>query len=222
MTAFSNECSQVVDAAQKLTHAGFLSGTGGNVSVRVQGQDLFAITPSNFDYLQMIPDDICILVFNLQVIAGQRKPSVESAMHAAIYQARPDVNAIIHTHQVHPSTLAIINTPIPALFDEQVLFLGNSIEIIAYQPSGSSQLALSVAESTRSGHNAFLMANHGALLLGSNLERAIHNVAVLEKCAKAYLLALCSGKEISNLPAGIRETVYARLKKDMENPEAEK
>jgi ribulose-5-phosphate 4-epimerase/fuculose-1-phosphate aldolase len=218
MTIFPNECQQVVDAAQKLTHAGHLSGTGGNISTRIQGQALFTITPSNYDYLKMIPEDISILTLDLEAIAGQRKPSVESAMHAAIYRTRPDVNAIIHTHQVHPSTLAIINTPIPTLFDEQVLFLGNSVEVIPYRSSGSKQLATVVADATRSGHNAFILANHGALVLGQDLERALHNVAVLEKCAKVYLLALCSGKEISTLSDEAGKTAYENLKRDLKDP----
>ena len=63
----------------------------------------------------MVPDDICILDLWLKPLEGKRKPSVESGLHAAIYRMRPDVNAVIHTHQVYPSTLAIINKPIPAL-----------------------------------------------------------------------------------------------------------
>lgn len=214
MESFVSAKQAVVIAAQELTQKGFLSATGGNLSVRIAGQNAFAITPSNYDYMKMLPEDICILDMDLACLEGTRKPSVESAMHAAIYQARGDVNAIIHTHQVYPSTLAIINAPIPALFDEQVRFLGRSVDIIPYAPSGTGMLKNQVAKHVRNHHNAYMMANHGALVFGHDLERGIHNVEVLEKCALAYLLAICSEKKISKIPALVREVAFSKLRAD--------
>jgi ribulose-5-phosphate 4-epimerase/fuculose-1-phosphate aldolase len=214
MNTREDYCQLIVDTARKLCAKGFLSATGGNLSVRIPGEDAFAITPSNYDYLKMLNTDICVLGDNLEVIGGTRIPSVESGMHAAIYRARPDVNAIIHTHQVYPSTLALIGKPIPALFDEQVRFLGRSVEIIPYAPSGSGELAATVAGHVKRGDNAFIMANHGALLFGTGMERAVHNVAVLEKCALAYLLALCTGEKASTIPQAAREVAFARLCED--------
>ncbi|HQF62409.1 MAG TPA: class II aldolase/adducin family protein [Anaerolineaceae bacterium] len=220
MTMFEDAKIQVVNAAQLLTHKGFLSATGGNLSVRIAGQKAFAITPSNYDYMKMVPEDICVLDFDLQPLAGERKPSVESGMHGAIYQARGDVNAIIHTHQVYPSTLAILNMPIPALFDEQVRFLGRSVDIIPYAPSGTGMLKNTVARHVSNHNNAYIMANHGALLFGHDLERAMHNVEVLEKCALAYLLAVLSEKKVSKIPLPIRELAFAKLRKDQKRVES--
>lgn len=211
----------IVNTARELCARGFLSATGGNLSMRIPGQNVFAITPSNYDYLKMQPDDICILDLELNSVSGERVPSVESGMHAAVYQARPDVNAILHTHQVYPSTLALIGKPIPALFDEQVCFLGRSVEIIPYAPSGTNDLALTVAEHVKDHANAFIMANHGALLFGTDMERAVHNAAVLEKCALAYLLALSIGVEISGIPAEAREVAFAKLREDQKKHETE-
>jgi L-ribulose-5-phosphate 4-epimerase len=212
-------CQLIVDTARELSAKRFLSATGGNLSVRIPGEGAFAITPSDYDYLKMESKDICVLGADLIVQGGTRKPSVESGMHAAIYQARPDVNAIIHTHQVYPSTLALIGKPIPALFDEQVRFLGRSVEIIPYAPSGTGELAKTVANRVKGGDNAFIMANHGALLFGTDMERAVHNVAVLEKCALAYLLALCSGTEASTIPQAACEVAFARLREDQQKYE---
>ena len=136
----------IVETAQKLTQKGYLVATGGNVSVRILQEKAFAITPTNYDYMKMRPEDVCILDFELNVLEGQLKPSVESAMHCAIYQARPDVNAIVHTHQVYASALALIHAPIPALFDEQARFLGRTVEIIPYAPSGTSFLKNTIAK----------------------------------------------------------------------------
>jgi L-ribulose-5-phosphate 4-epimerase len=217
---FPDAKNQIVQAAQQLLAKGFLSATGGNLSVRILGQDAFAITPSNYDYAKMLPEDICVLDSNLNPLEGTRKPSVESAMHAAVYQVRRDVNAVIHTHQVYPSTLAIINAPIPALFDEQVRFLGKSVEIIPYAPSGTGMLKNVIAKRIGNHHNAYMMANHGALVFGHDLERALHNVDVLEKCALAYLLAICSERKISKIPLIVREVAFSKLRKDQKKYES--
>ena len=193
--------------------------TGGNLSLRVPGQDAFAITPSNYDYMKMKPDDVCVLDFDLNRIDGRRKPSVESAFHGAIYQVRADVNAVIHTHQVYTSALTLIKMPIPALFDEQTRFLGRSVDIIPYAPSGTSMLKNTVAKHVKNHNNAYMMQNHGALVFGHDMERAIHNVEILEKCALAYLLAICSEKKISKIPLAVREVAFAKLRKDQKKIE---
>jgi ribulose-5-phosphate 4-epimerase/fuculose-1-phosphate aldolase len=219
MDTFDEHKKQIVDSAQALVRKGYLMATGGNLSLRIPGLDTFAITPSNFDYFKMTSDDVCLLDFDVQVIEGHRKPSVESAMHGAIYQARPDVNAIVHTHQAYVSALTLIKAPIPALFDEQVRFLGRSVDIIPYAPSGTGLLKNAVAKHIRNHHNAFMMQNHGALVFGHNMERAVHNVEILEKCALAYLLAICSERKISKIPLAVREVAFAKLRRDQKKIE---
>ena len=167
----------------------------------------------------MTAEDICVLGFPLNKIEGQRKPSVESAMHAAIYQVRPDVNAIVHTHQAYVSALSLIQAPIPALFDEQARFLGRSVDIIPYAPSGTGLLRNTVAKHVKSHNNAFMMQNHGALVFGHDMERAVHNVEILEKCALAYLLAICSERKISRIPLAVREIAFAKLRSDQKKIE---
>lgn len=205
---------QVVDICHTLVEKGLLMGTGGNVSVRVPGQPALAITPSNYDYVIMQPQDVCILGWDLGVLEGARKPSVESAFHAAIYEIRPDVNVIIHTHPVYSSAFSLINQPIPALYDEQVRFLGRSVEIVKYAPSGTGFLKKNVARSMASHANAYILQNHGALCLGPDAERAIFNVQLLEKCAATYMLALCTGKKVTRIPLAFREIAFSMLRKD--------
>ena len=182
--------------------------------MRIVDQKAFAITPSNFDYMKMNPDDICILNFELDMIEGRLKPSVESGVHEAIYRVRGDVNAVIHTHQVYTSALTLIKSPIPALFDEQARFLGRSVDIIPYAPSGTAILKNKIAKYVRNHNNAYMMQNHGALIFGHNVERAVHNVEILEKCALAYLLALCTERKVSKIPLAVREIAFAKLRKD--------
>ncbi len=219
MTLLDNEKKQIVEAAQALVRKGYLMATGGNLSLRISGENAFAITPSNYDYFKMMPEDVCVLDFGLTGIEGHLKPSVESAMHGAIYQARPDVNAVIHTHQAYVSALTLIKAPIPALFDEQARFLGRSVDIIPYAPSGTGWLKNAVAKHVKNHNNAFMMQNHGALVFGHDMERAVHNVEILEKCALAYLLAICSERKISKIPLAVREVAFAKLRKDQKKIE---
>jgi ribulose-5-phosphate 4-epimerase/fuculose-1-phosphate aldolase len=205
---------QVVTISQEMTRKGFLMGTGGNVSVRLGKQNALAITPSNYDYLKMVAGDVCVLDLDLKPLAGERPASIESAMHAAIYQARPDVNAIIHTHQVTASAVALMGKNIPALFDEQVRFLGRSVDIVPYGASGTGWLKSNIVRKLKNHANAYIMANHGALILGPDPERAMFNVELLEKCAVAFLMAYYTGERVNQIPLPIREVIFAKLRKD--------
>jgi ribulose-5-phosphate 4-epimerase/fuculose-1-phosphate aldolase len=111
---------------------------------------------------------------------------------------------------------------IPALFDEQVRFLGRSVEIIPYAPSGTIQLKNVIAKHVKSHNNAYIMQSHGALCFGHDIERAAHNVEILEKCSLAYLLALCTERKISKIPLAVREIAFAKLRKDQKKVESGK
>ncbi len=221
MDPYERERQQVVEACRLLVDQGYLAATGGNVSLRLADREGLAITPSNLDYGRMVPGDVCILDLELNPLDAERKPSVESSLHAAVYQARPDVHAIVHTHQVYASALALIKTSIPALFDEQARFLGRSVDVIPYAPSGTGLLRKQIARHVRDHHNAYILQNHGAICLGHDMERAMNNVEILEKCSLAYLLALCTERPVSKIPLPVREIAFARLRKDQKRLERE-
>jgi L-ribulose-5-phosphate 4-epimerase len=213
---FEQEKQLIVSTAQELVKKGYLMATGGNISLRLPDNKGFAVTPSNTDYMTMTPDQICVMDFDLNQMEGELKPSVEAGMHCGIYMTRQDVNAIVHTHQVYASALTLIKKPIPALFDEQARFLGRKVEIIPYAPSGTGMLKDTVAKHVKSKNNAFMMQNHGALVFGHDMERAFHNVEILEKCSLAYLIALCSDEKVTKIPLPIREIAFSKLKKDQQ------
>ena len=220
MSQYQSTKQLIVQTAQNLVNKGYLMATGGNISMRIFGQEAFAITPSNFDYMKMTADDVCILDRELNSLEGERKPSVEAAMHGAIYQVRGDVNAVVHTHQVYASALTLIKAPIPTLFDEQARFLGRSVDIIPYAPSGTGILKNTIAKHVKNHNNAFMMQNHGALIFGHDMDRALHNVEILEKCSLAFLLALCTERKVSKIPLAVREIAFSKLRKDQKKVEA--
>ena len=214
MGLYDSSKQQVVDTCHRLVDKGFLIGTGGNVSVRTPERGVMAITPSNYDYLKMRPEDICILSLETKVIEGEMKPSIESSLHAAIYGVRPDAGVIIHTHQIYASVFALIDTPIPALYDEQARFLGRSVEVVPYAPSGTPLLKSAIVSKLRNHANAYILKNHGAVCLAGDAERAIFNIELLEKVALTYLLALCTEKKVSRIPLPVREIAFSKLRSD--------
>ncbi|MFZ5633518.1 MAG: class II aldolase/adducin family protein [Bacillota bacterium] len=191
---------KVIKYAQLMLAGGYTAGTGGNVSVLIEGEDAVAVTPSDRDYMELAPEDICVVNFDGAPLEGKLKPSIETGMHIAVYRNRPDVNAVIHTHQVFASVFALLNRPVPALFDEAVANMGDVVEVIPYALSGSPELAANVAGKLANRCNCYIIQNHGALCLGVSIEKAFRNVELLEKCARVYYCALAAGGEITTLP----------------------
>ena len=208
----------VVDMCRTMLERGYLKATEGNVSVRIPGHRLYAVTPSNYDYAKMRADDVCIVDFDGKHIADASAPvmapSIEAGMHANIYRVRPDVNAIVHTHQPYASALAFLRREIPALTDEQVRFLGKRVAIVDYAPSGTGFLAKKVEKKVAGGDNAFIIANHGVVALGTDPDRAVFNMALLEKVSIAYLLSLLTETKVHTIPDWVREIAFTKLRKD--------
>ncbi len=193
---------------------GTLQGTGGNVSVRAASGNVFVITPSGRRYETMTPDDMCVMDFDMKQIEGSLAPSVEAALHLRIYQSRPDVNAVVHTHQTCASVLAVTNTALPAMFDEVMVSIGELIEVIPYALSGSPELVDNVASKLGNLCNCYLMQNHGALSMGESLDKAWLNAELLEKAARIYCIALATGNGVTTIPAPILNDLVA-LRREM-------
>lgn len=213
MSLYKNKKKEILDASLWLSAHGYfgsLRGSGGNVSVRVSDSAM-AITPSSVKYNDISVDDICIVGLDNKAIEVKDglKPSVEAGLHSIVYANRSDVHAVVHTHQIYGSVFAIINTPIPALFDEVSFALGKTIEVIPYALSGSPELAANVGSKLANNANAYIIQNHGILALGKTLDKAILHAELLEKVAHIYYLALSTGKPVCELPPSISDLAAA-------------
>lgn len=193
---------EVSDSSHWLTEHGYLGqlSSGGNISLRVPGQKIVAITPSGRSYLSLDPSDICVIDLDRNSIEGSLAPSIEAGMHIGVYKNRPDVNAVIHTHQPFASVLAIINKPIPALFDEITVEIGHEVAIVPYAFSGSAQLVDNVVDKLGNACHCYLIQNHGALCLGADMQRAMKNAELLENVSQIYYHALATGEPVQELP----------------------
>ncbi len=164
---------------------------------------MIAVTPTGRAYQDLEPEDICIIDFDQNLVSGKLGPSLEASMHLCVYRNRPDVGAVLHTHQHYASVLSVLNLPIPPLFDEVTHYLGDPIDVVPYGLSGSPELMANVDAAVGNLSNAYVLQNHGALCLGETLENAVRNAEMLEKVATVYYHALCTGKEVTLLPPEI-------------------
>jgi L-ribulose-5-phosphate 4-epimerase len=195
MSRWLEEKRLVLAAAQKMLARGLVVGTAGNVSLRLAREgdrQLLAITPSSRPYDSLTTDDIQILDFDARKVEGDLAPSIESSLHIGIYRARQDINAIIHTHSVSATAVAVARRDIPPILDEQVAYLGGEIKLAKYAPSGSPELAQN-AVIALGDRQAALLANHGALGAGHDMPEAFDACELLEKIAGVYMLALATG-----------------------------
>ena len=191
---------KVLNICQEMQAAALVIGSSGNASMRIEDTDTVAITPSSVDYSCMASNDVMLINLEGEVLEGDRNPSIEYPLHIAIYKARPDVHAIVHTHCIYASALAVLGQPLPPIVDEFVRHLGGQVEVAKYGIMGSEELAKNVIEAL-GPRNAVFLANHGALCCGGSLEDALYDALLLERVAHIYLLASAAGSgKVTTVP----------------------
>lgn len=194
--------------AQALHAAGLAPGRSGNVSVRIG--DGFLITPSGLPYPTMQAEDIVEIDGSGGVRAGRHRPSSELPLHRAIYAARPDVGAIVHTHSPQATALSCARRGIPAFHYMVAVAGGNDVRCADYATFGSNALAAHALRAL-ADRKAALLANHGVIALGAELEEALAIAAEIENLAREYLLLLAAGLEPVVLDEAEMERVRARF-----------
>lgn len=145
------------------------------------------ITPSGLAYDSTSPEDI-VFVREDGGWEGARQPSSERAVHAAIYAARDDVAAVIHAHPVYACVLAVRGEPLPPILDEVEPVLGGQVEVADYVRSGDAALGVAAVRALGPRHGVIL-ASHGTVTVGRDLDEAFYRLEVLERAAQVHVLA---------------------------------
>lgn len=182
---------EIVRAALFLREAGLVTGTAGNVSVRELGTGCFLITPSGVDYRIMQAQDIARVNQTTGSVEGRRRPSTERELHGQIYKAREDVNAVVHHHSPYATAISVARRTIPNILDEGSDL--TPIQTVEYAPSGTPELATNAAARLADGCNAILLANHGVVVVGGDLEEALARSVEVERLAKIFVWAEAIG-----------------------------
>jgi L-fuculose-phosphate aldolase len=191
IAATPNVRAEVVTFGQRMSSSGLSPGRSGNLSVRVDGGML--ITPTGMAYGDMRAADLVELRLDGRVAPGQRVASSEWRLHLAIYKARPDVGAVVHTHSLNATALSCLHKSIPAFHYMIAEFGGDRIVCAPYATYGSEELARHTLNALGPRH-ACLLANHGAIAVGDTLRKAYERAGEVEALAAQYARALAIGR----------------------------
>lgn len=184
---------QLVECGVRLLRKGLLTQTSGNLSVRLSSGAM-AITPTSIEYDTMTPADIVVCDMDGAVLEGARAPSSETPLHAAVYQHRSDISAIVHTHSQHATTMAILGMPIPAVHYIIASLNTTAVPVAPYATYGTPELAASVRDTFQAPCLAVLIANHGMVAGGRNLKQAAEGAETTEILAGYYYRGLTVGQ----------------------------
>lgn len=195
----------IVEACRHMNAIGINQGMSGNISVR-NGKTML-ITPSAVPYDEMRPDDIASMPIEGEYgqWEGRLKPSTEWRFHLDIMRTRPEAGAVVHTHSAHCTALAIARKEIPACHYMMAAFGGTNVRVADYATFGTSELSRNALKALE-GRSACLLANHGMIVFGSSLARAMWAAVELETIAKQYYMSLLIGGPHILSDAEIAET----------------
>jgi L-fuculose-phosphate aldolase len=181
-----------------------VKGTSGNISARIPGAEAFLIKPSGAHMGRLKPEELVIVDLEGNKIRGERKVSAETPMHAAIYRARKDAQAVVHTHPATATAFGIAGKEILPLQIEMFMLLPKGVPIVPFKQPGSKALA-EVVSKRIADYDAVILENHGIVTVSSTIEAACNLNEMVEEAAKIQLTAM--------LLTGKRVVSWAELKK---------
>jgi len=201
---------QVIEGGLRLVKEGLVARTWGNISIRVDETHML-ITPSGRSYEDLTPEDIVLVNYHTSRHEGTIKPSSEKELHCEIYRTRKKIHAVIHTHQMNASTVAAAHREVPPILDDMAQIIGPSVRVAEYALPSTKKITRKTVSALK-GRNAALMANHGAVCVGRDLEEAFVVCQVLEKACKAFIEAefLGGAKSINKFEAHLMHQIYIR------------
>ncbi len=202
MTGFSPETEvaiarireEVAALHGELTRYGLVVWTGGNVSGRVPGADLFVIKPSGVEYGELAPENMILCDLDGAVIpstpGAERSPSSDTAAHAHVYREMPEVGGVVHTHSPYATAWAALAEPIPCVLTGIADEFGGEIPVGPFAVIGDDSIGRGIVDTLR-GHRsrAVLMRNHGPFTIGRDARDAVKAAVLVEDAARTVHLA---------------------------------
>lgn len=196
---------EIIDRCLEMNANGINQGTSGNISARFG--DRMLISPSAIPYNEMEPEMIASMPLDGEgAWDGPKKPSTEWRFHYSLLRERPDANAVIHAHPTYCTTLAIARKEIPACHYMIAAFGGNNVRCAGYATFGTDALSRMAVEAMRD-RTACLLANHGMIVIGDTMAKAMWRAVELETIARQYFLSLQLAGQTILSDAAIDETL---------------
>ncbi|QCQ17002.1 MULTISPECIES: L-ribulose-5-phosphate 4-epimerase [Microbacterium] len=221
-TPFPSDVQAAIDAVRddvatlhgELVRYGLVVWTGGNVSGRVPGTDLFVIKPSGVSYDDLAPENMILCDLDGNVIPGtpgsERSPSSDTAAHAYVYRNMPDVGGVVHTHSDYAVAWAARGEEIPCVITAMADEFGGPIPVGPFAIIGDDSIGRGIVETLR-GHRsrAVLMRNHGPFTIGVSAKDAVKAAVMVEDVARTVHIAR-QGGELVPIPQEAIDSLYAR------------
>jgi len=186
--------SAIIEKCRVLEKMGYFIGTWGNISVRVP--EGFIVTPSRIGYDIIQPSDFVVVSSEGKVVAGHRLPSSETEIHRAVLNKKGNVGAIIHSHSPYATAVSCLHLAIPPFVEDLVQIIGGQVNCTRYVPAGQHTRIAEEVANTIGDENAVLLANHGVMCCGRDLEEAFVASQILEKAAFMMLAAAAKGEVV--------------------------
>jgi L-fuculose-phosphate aldolase len=183
--------AEIIATAREMLRLGLVAGTSGNVSGRA-GEGI-EITPSALPYERMTETDLVSLAADGSVVEGHREPSSEHRVHVAVYAARPDARAIVHTHSVHATAWSLLGEPLDTGTEELEHQAGGAVRTAGFAPTGSDEIA-ELCVAALEDRRAALLGGHGVVALGATPAAALVTCQSVERQARISWLLRGSGR----------------------------
>jgi L-ribulose-5-phosphate 4-epimerase len=221
MTATGSTTTEAIDAVRQevsqlhteLVRYNLVAWTAGNVSGRVPGADLFVIKPSGVDYDQIAPDNMILCNLDGSVLEGDLSPSSDTAAHAYVYRAMPEVGGVVHTHSSYASAWAARAEAIPCVLTAMADEFGGAIPVGPFALIGNDDIGQGIVQTLSGSRSpAVLMQNHGVFTIGKTARAAVKAAVMCEDVARTVHLA----RELGN-PAAMAQADIDRLYERYQN-----
>jgi L-fuculose-phosphate aldolase len=178
--------TKVCDAGKMLLKEGLVARTWGNVSIKVNDTQM-VITPSGRKYDELTPNEMVLVDIYTLKYEGNLKPSSELKLHCQIYKTKPEIGAVIHTHQMFGSIVAAAQVDVQVLDENHQNILGGKmIKAAPYALPNTKKITMATAKAIENS-NAALMSNHGVVCIGKDLEHVFDVARTLEKACELFI-----------------------------------
>ena len=200
----------VANLHAELLRWGLVVWTAGNVSARVPGEDLFVIKPSGVSYDELTPETMIVCDLDGRVVDGAHSPSSDTAAHAYVYRALPEVGGIVHTHSTYATAWAARGEAIPCVLTGMADEFGGEIPVGPFALIGNDDIGRGIVETLHAHRSrAVLMRSHGVFTIGPDATAAVKTAVMCEDAARTIHIARALGEPLKIEPADI-DRLYER------------
>jgi L-ribulose-5-phosphate 4-epimerase len=169
---------------------------GGTVCARDPQSGYVVVTPSGLDYERLTPDDMTVTDMDMNLIEGKYRPSVALNLWIGFMRARPELNAVVHTHSPYATAFSVVYQPIPVITETMADWFGQPIPVTRYLSVEDPEFPTLPVKVMGDGY-AVLLGNHGPITVGKTLEHALERAVTLEEAARTYSIARTIGTPVS-------------------------